>query len=628
VSRSEPGSRRSLSALSLLGALAVVLACVPGARAQSGAAWRLAPALAPPPPPGVAPAPYSVPVGEVGEISFWAANRGLLITGGHGPVPAGLYAYDGVDWHELANVCGGAEGRIAWAGPDDFWTISDQRGGQITRFELSGNQLQSISLCHFVDGQVVGSYAMPLEEPESYVKMDAAACYGPSDCWFGGQDGIPPNFGAFHLHWDGVTVSTVYEPEDHAVTDMVNLSGQLYESVQIEPTDAWLPEESTDRPAVLHTIAPEGLEPIFGEYQIFAGRHLPVYGEKEKVHPDALQGLSLATDGNPLGLDSTQLWAAADPTPGPPSGSDPASVTVLRYADEKWSQLTPTPDGESLLGTAKLAGTEYTEVGNVIDERGAGGTIAPEPGSTSAWLSLQGGGDDAEVARLEAVVPEHAGEAEAKLVETDRLPELDESVGPRGEAGPIACPAAQDCWMVTTQGWLFHYSNGAPVSPDTDPFFDGEDGVLAYRPSDSGVPTIYPDVPPIDDSLANQVPPAPNRAPEQTPAKAVKGHRKKAKPLVEHVKSKLLHRRVLVLSFTLTAHAHVQLIARRSHRIVASTRRESLSRGSHSLALSLNPAHWPTGLQFKATPVGKGGEGQGGSDGSSEGSGANTITTG
>lgn len=624
----ESGSCRPLLALALLGALASALACVPAARAESGAAWRLAPAVAPAPPPGVARAPYPVPVGEVGEISFWAPNRGLLITGGRGPVPAGLYAYDGVDWHELAGVCGGAEGRIAWAGPDDFWTVSDQRGGQITRVELSGNQLQSISLCHFVDGQVVGSYAMPLEAPESYVKMDAASCYGPSDCWFGGQDGIAPNVGAFHLHWNGSTVSTVYEPEDHAVTDMVNLAGQLYESVQIESTDAWLPEESTTRPAVLHTIAPEGFEPLFSEYQIFAGRHLPVYGEKEKVHPDALQGFSLATDGGPLGADATQLWAAADPKGGAPAGSDPASVTVLRYAGEKWSQLTPTPSGESLLGKAELAGTEYTEVGNVIDERGAGGTVAPEPGSASAWLSLRGGGGEAEVARLEAIVPKHAGEGEARLVETDRLPESDEAVGPRGEAGPLACPGAQDCWMATTQGWLFHYSNGEPVSPDTDPFFDGEDGVIAYRPSDSGVPTIYPDVPPLDDSLANQAPPAPSGAPEQTPTKAVKVHRKKAKPLVEHVESKLLHRRVLVLSFMLTARAHVQLIARRSHRVVASTRRESLRRGSHSLELSLNPAHWPTGLQFKATPVVKGGEGQGGSAGSGEGSGSNTVTTG
>jgi hypothetical protein len=627
--------RRSRVVFAALGALLLALMLAPGALAAGGASWRWAPAEAPPPPPGVAPAPYPVPLGDVGEISFWAPNRGLLITGGSetggGPVPGGIYAYDGVSWHELASVCGGGEGRIAWAGPDEFWTISDQRAGQLVGREQNASQLQSLSLCHFLDGQVVGSYAMPLEEPESYLRMDAAACYGPSDCWFGGKDGKAPNFGAFHLHWNGSTVSAVYEPEDHAVTDMVNFAGELYESVQLEPSDVALPEESALHPAVIHTIAPEGIEPIFGELGIFNEHDLPVYGEG--VPPEGLQGFSLATDGGPLGAGATQLWAAANPSKEG-RGSARGSVTVLRDVDGEWSQLTPTPSGEALVG--ELAGAEHTQVGETFNEHGASGAIAPEPGGASAWLSLRGGNDhEAFVARLEAVTPRKQGEASARLAEVDSLPAVGEQVDFQGEAGPIVCPAERDCWMATgneessTAGWLFHLTDGTPIAPDTDPFFDGADGVIAYRPPDSGVPTIYPDVPPLDDSLANQqqAPPAPSGAPEQTPAKATK--RQRLKPLVQHVKSKLLRHDLLVISFTLTARAHVQLIARRKHAIVASTHRESLRPGGHRLALSLNPERWPTGLQFKATPVSKdGGSGQGGSEGSSESSSANTIVTG
>ncbi|HVR06259.1 MAG TPA: hypothetical protein VMS02_09460, partial [Solirubrobacteraceae bacterium] len=598
--------RRPAVALATLGAL--TLACASGAPAR-GAGWRSAPALAPPPPPGVAAAPYPVPLGHVSEISFWAPNRGLLVTGGDeaegGPVPAGVYAYDGVSWHELASVCGGAEGRIAWAGPDEFWTIAEQRAGQLVSHEQNSEELQSISLCHFLDGQVVGSYAMPLEQPDSYRKMDAAACYGPSDCWFGGTDGTPPDFGAFHLHWNGSAVEVVYEPEDHAVTSMANFAGTLYESVQLGAGDTWLPEESKLHPAVIHKISPTAA--TFQDVTIFDGEDLPRYGEG--VQPDALQGLDLATDGGPLGAGATQLWAAANPVKRAPAPSGSAAVTILRDAGGQWSQLTPGPNGESLLANgAQLAGTADA--------------IAPEPASAAAWLSLHGErGEPAEVSLVEALDPANpATEPHARVLETRKLPEKDEPIGPRGEAGPVACPAPHDCWLATVgeaepmAGWLFHLDGGAPVAPNTDPFFDGADGVISYRPPDSGVPTIYPDAPPEDDSLANQqqAPPAPIGPPEQAPAGS-SAPRAKARPLLEHVKSELLRHRLLVISFTLTARAHVRLVARRHAQVVAHTPRESLGVGRHRLALALDPGRWPTGLKFEATPLSQNGSNTGGS---------------
>ncbi len=43
--------------------------------------------------------------------------------------------------------------------------------------------------------------------------MNAAACNGPNDCWFGGigsRDPTGTRVGAFHLHWDGSALRTVY----------------------------------------------------------------------------------------------------------------------------------------------------------------------------------------------------------------------------------------------------------------------------------------------------------------------------------------------------------------------------------------------------------------------------------
>jgi hypothetical protein len=600
VTVKRPGARIR-PALAMLGVLAAMALVVSSARAADGATWRFAPAQPPPPPPEVAPAPYPVPLGPVGAISFWAPNRGLLISGG-----AGVYAYDGVSWHQLSTECGGGSGRIAWAGPDDFWTISDQRPGQL----LAGggsSQLGSLSLCHFENGSIVGSYAMPLEEPNSYLPMDAAACYDPNDCWFGGQDGQGSNTGAFHLHWNGSEMTAIYAPEAHAVADMVDFAGELYESVQIGTGDTFLPSENPKHPAVLHTIAPTGQASSCGEAQspfcevsIFSEglqERLPVYGKE--VSPAALQGFSLATDGSPLGAGATQLWAAASPVGGGglPAGSMPASLTVLRYAGGTWSQILPNPvSGSSVLPAGSALGGAESQLTGGASELGMGEAIAPEPGSDSAWLSLAGGARGALVALL-GVDGTVSDEQELPLEAQEPEP-----VGARGGAGPIVCPAAHDCWMATARsGWLFHLSDGTQPAADTDPFFDGADGVIGYRPPDSGVPVIYPILPPEDDSLANQQPPPPPIEPPQTVAPTKPA---KARQLLTHVKSRLLHHRVLVVSFTLTARAHIQLVGRHRRRVVARSPTELLKAGRHKLSLHLNPANWPTGVQFKATPIG------------------------
>jgi hypothetical protein len=548
-------------------------------------------------------------VGDVGEISFWEPNRGLLITGGSVAVPAGIYAYDGSSWHELASVCGGGQGRIAWAGPDEFWTISDQRPGQAVTLGSEDLQLklESISLCHFVDGKVVGSYAMPLDEPGSYEKMNAAACFGPSDCWFAG--------GTFHLHWNGSTLTTIFEPEDHTAIGMAMFDGTLYESVQIDTSDTFLPCENQSHPAVLHEIAPEGelfpcgeVESPFRDVAVTEeGVPLPRYSSRASI--DGLQGMDLATDGSPLGAGATQIWAAANPQQNVRTAFAPLTILrgVLENGETRWSQILPNSHEESSL-TGHLLGGSPTVITAPNTEHGVEDAIAPEPGTNSAWLSLD---QNREVHGAEVV---HL-DAEGEFSEPDQpliLPEAGEEVGFHGEAGPIVCPAFHDCWLATVQeeagptpGWLFHLSDGAPIAPDRDPLFDGEDGVITYRPPDSGVPVVYPPEPPEDDSLIHQEAEAAKAA--ETVSHAVAGvspPRTGGEPLLEDVKSSLLHGRTLVISFMLTARARVGLVGRRKHKVVASTRTRLLASGRHKLSLHLDPRLWPTAIQFHATPLG------------------------
>jgi hypothetical protein len=565
-------------------ALALVLAGAPStasAGQDGGASWQFAPAEAPPPPSGAAPSKFPTALGKVGDIEFYSPNRGLLITAGNGFVPAGLYAYDGVSWHQLSTVCGATDGRIAWAGPDEFWTISDQRLGQLG---IDSRGLWDVSLCHFLDGQVVGSDAMPIDQPDSYQPMNAAACDGPDDCWFGGGLGEEGE-GAFHLHWNGSVLSVVYSPQDHAVASMVTADGQIYESVQLEPGESYT-GENVGSPTLIHTIVPSDPENVFHDvFPIEAGcvafcPPLPDYGtdgDGREVVPYTLAGLSLSSDWSPSGEGpaSPQLWAIAGPdSTRAPTGEGEAHPVALRYIDEEWAQVVP-----------NLASFEAGE-----DPVG----VAADPGEPAAWVTID---SREEVAHVDLLSSTDDG-ATWTVAERDELgPE--QGVGARGEAGPIACPSAHECWLATTQGWLFHLTDGAQLAKDTDPFFDGEDGVINYRPRDAGVPEELPDQPPEEGSPpASILPPAVSTASgtSLTPSAP-----KPKEALVTHLHMHVLRGDVLELTFTLTGAAHVRLLASRHGHVVAHTRRETLHKGAHTLELHLNPRSWPTKLQLSAT---------------------------
>ncbi|HEY4428635.1 MAG TPA: hypothetical protein VGN08_10560 [Solirubrobacteraceae bacterium] len=547
-----------------------------GLQDDGGASWRLEQPQPPPPPPGVPgcssePGRPCTPVGlgKIGDIKFWAPNRGVLITAGNGStIPPGVWAYNGIGWHELANVCGATDGRIAWAGPDEFWTISDERPGQPPNAKGEPAPVEDNTLCRFSGGRVVASYASPAFNANSYAAMHAAGCLGPADCWFAGDPLPAGQTGAFHLHWDGGGVSELpYTAEGHSVQDMSPSEGQMLESVRISPGDRV--SEPSPGPPVLHAINPAGVQPVFEPVL-----RLPLYAPEEFA--GALDFLHLSTAE---GI----AWGAAGPQAEAPPGSAPAQVTVARNAGGSWRQLLgpgTEPSGAALFPSQVVDG------------------IAAEPGTESAWLALDTQQDAAQPSPTAAAAVARISSAGGVSQEDSQsLPAPGEGIGPKGAAAKIACPGAHDCWLATTQGWLFHLTNGEQLEPDTDPAFAG---LITERPEDEGVPQTLPDSPPPDDSGLPGETPKGGALPEVT---VTAGAERVPVALLSKIHTRVVHGSTLELRFHLAVRARVRLIAKRRHAIVASTRTVTLGAGNRKLLLRLNVHRWPTKLELKTHPL-------------------------
>ncbi len=164
----------------------------------------------------------------------------------------------------------------------------------------------------------------------------------------------------------------------------------------------------------------------------------------------------------------------------------------------------------------------------------------------------------------------------------------------RGSAARIACPAPEECWMATRAGWLFHYSEGAPLPLDTEPAFQG---TIEFRPNESAEQFV-PDTPPVDDSQLF-APPELERNPIADPPKR-KVRRLPA--LLRNVRSNL-DGLSLTVSFTVTRKAKVALLAKKGRKTVARTKSRLFAPGRHQLTLRVSRENYPTGLAFRTTEV-------------------------
>ncbi len=589
------------AAAALSFALALPAAAGAAEAGEGTASWRLEQPSLPPPPPGQSSPPAPVSLGRVGDIEFWEppgsppqANRGLLITHGNGDaVPPGVWAYDGTGWHEIAKVCGATNGRIAWGGPADFWTVSDQRPGQAA---INGQlpPLEDNSLCHFSDGSIVASYAHLAFEADSYEQIFGAACLPPqppeassSDCWFGGEKLPEPEIGSFHLHWNGSTLEEQpYMNQGDPVKEMRQLENAIFESVTYSKRDLPNEERASGRRPVLHFAEAGGaMEPLEAE--------LPLYGASGEP-TEELQYLR-------LGSTEGVLWAATGMQPGI-SGltkEEEGQVTVLRRLGGAWTQVIGPGEerrpGNQLPDLFESEQEEAELLGGPAKDAEVR-AIAPEPGSEDAWLALAPPSNTREVSAVAVLV--HIS-AQGAVLGVQTLPDAAERALPSNATGSVArlvCPALEDCWMANVNGWLYHLArDGERTLPRSElPGFP-EGKIISERPADEGIPQEVADAPPPDDSGL------PPEAPEPTTIKAVvtKPENKVTLPLLSRVHSRLVKGTMLQLSFHLAVKARVRLVAKRNGKLVAETTNELLKAGERQVLLRLNPHLWPTKLSLQ-----------------------------
>jgi hypothetical protein len=300
---------------------------------------------------------------------------------------------------------------------------------------------------------------------------------------------------------------------------------------------------------------------------------LPLYAHEEFA--EALDFLHLsAGEGG--------LWGAAGPQAELPAGSAPAQVTVVRDSGGSWHQL---------LGPETVPSGASRFPNDVVD------SISAEPGSEGAWMALDTQEDAAQPSPTAPATVARIS-AERTVSDQQQLPAAGEGIGPKGGAAKISCPGSHDCWVATTQGWLFHLTTGEELPLDTDPAFAG---LITERPADAGVPQIPPDSPPPDTSgLLGEAPAALGALPE-TPSTAASERVPVA--LLSNVRTKVVHGSTLELRFHLAARASVRLLARRKRALVASTPTRTLEPGNRKLLLRLNVHRWPTKLELKTHPL-------------------------
>jgi hypothetical protein len=505
--------------------------------------WRLE---QPAPPAG---APFQVALGSPGSLTFWSANRGLLAVEGNSVIPRGILAYDGESWHTLATVCGGPGDtmRIAWASSSEFWTVSEPSRPR---------QGSGTALCRFKDGAVVASYSTADTAADPYRSMNAAACRAVDDCWFGGigsRDPTGTRVGAFHLHWDGVALRTVYNAgSGRAVTDLLAFGDKFVESVAVGArrgaVEAPDPPPLESQPRLLHRLSGG----VFADDPFLPS--VEADGGSELLALDALGSEAWAVGGG----------AASGPAVAS-RGVDGVVPRVPLAAVSSGGAFREL----SLTGAVFGAADRFEDVAAVPG--GAWAALVPfaDRGRTNA---------KAQVARISASSGEVAVES------------LPASGSGRGAAARIAFTSASDGWMVTNAGWLFHYSDGSRPAKDTDPAFAGP---IASRPNEAAEQFV-PDAAPADDSQLFAPPPVTVETGTTETEEP-----KQLKALITGVRKPRLRGATLELSFKVTRKARVQLVARRRGKTVAKTTNRTLKPGRHTLKLKLSKKRWPTALRFR-----------------------------
>ncbi|MBJ7457956.1 MAG: hypothetical protein JHD02_02080 [Thermoleophilaceae bacterium] len=554
------------SAGKLLGCLlaACLLASVAASTAAAASSWRAYPLPRT--------SAFEQPLGQPTSLSCWSANACVLLTIDNSYFTNGVFAFTGdtttavSGWKQYATVCGQGDasagiGRVAWAGPNEFWTLTTPS----SPWNTSG--YAGRGLCRFSGGQIVGSYSTVRGQIDTssdpYQPMEAAACKSASECWFGGiaaalPDGTSP--GTFHLRWDGSNLRSVYAPAKRGASDIEAFDGGFAESVYAGP-DSRRESDPT-------LIDVPGYSPI---QLIEPGADSALGFSNGDLEPDAPGFLPEATEVLALdaGLPSAPgsiLWAVGGgAASGPqkdqeidggladdsPADTGPFAAYREAGASNSWQQINSPSNPDSI-------NTRFVDVAAIPGSDEAIAAIAP---GNSPQLSPA----PSEIAKLDA-------SAGTVAIET---------IGNFGSVQRVECVNAEQCWAATAEGWLLRYSDTAsPVAGNGDPAFAAQ---VLSRPNEVIEQALADSS--TDDSLLFA--PAPvTEAEEPAPPKRLKA-------AVRKVTTKLRGTR-LIFSFKTIRKVRVTILAKRRGRVVAKSRSGLLRPGKHKMVLRLNPKRWPT----------------------------------
>lgn len=509
---------------------------------------------------------FAAPLGEPADLQCRAANRCILTAnGGASGFGPSLFTWNGATWKQLANVCGPISvdhsGGVAWPGGSDFWTITEPSPPRAAA-NFSGE-----SLCRFSGGNVVGSFSRLADRgaTDEYFPVDVGDCVNANNCLFGGEYAVTVDGaldGAFHLRWNGTSVTRDFAPQGRAVTDVAAFDGKYIESVAVGParSSAEAPELTVPEPEVrlLHEVDPNGSGDSAYENVdfIFDG----TFGQPELN----------ALDVNGSAATADRIWAVgggalSGPGSTAPDPFDSGPVVATRTINEDWEQLTVDSSqfdfNAHMLDVAAIPGTDMA-IATVLDSVPDGPLL---DGNTV-------------IALLDA-----DGTITRQLISTTA-----------GTAMKVDCATPTRCWIATLKGEILEFSDPAEsIGVDADPAFAS---LITFRPNELAEQAIA-DSPPVDDSLLFAPPP-----PEEELGTVTRTTRVRA--AVRSFKTRLTGTRLKV-SFTVVRRARVTISARRKGRTVAVVRSRLLRKGRHTLVLKFNRNRWPTSLAVRVAEPGQ-----------------------
>ena len=154
---------------------------------------------------------------------------------------------------QLSTVCGATDGRIAWAGPEEFWTISDGRPGQAA--DPRTHTAPPLARQHAVPFRArrrCVDVRCALAFQTRLLQADARRrVHRPHGMLVRRRSAARKDrSGAFHLRWKGGTLAAEPYPDGHAVEDMRAFEGRLYETVRLAPTDLVSESRWNRRPCI------------------------------------------------------------------------------------------------------------------------------------------------------------------------------------------------------------------------------------------------------------------------------------------------------------------------------------------------------------------------------------------